>query len=204
MEIWLQCTPLCTSGHSNCCPRSMMQVSTKTCKNSFSALKSFWLRALRRMLSKGSSHLASLWSSSSSQKINGHFDDESMPRNTAFSFIDAQSRNNSMVCFRVNVCVGERVVECRDVYVIYDIICKHKCRAAKLMWSDAWFGGINARLNKRGLKVVILRGLVPIWETLENSFGEGKWGELEEALISLVGGKSLEVPEAGSSKVFRS
>lgn len=85
------------------------------------------------MLSKGSSHLASLWPSSSSEKINGHFDEESVPRNTAFSFIDAPSRNNSMVCFRVRVCVGGRVGGGRDVYVIYDIICKHKCSAAKLM-----------------------------------------------------------------------
>lgn len=27
----------------------------------------------------------------------------------------------------------------------------------------------------------------PIWEALENNFGEGKWGGLEEALLSLVG-----------------
>lgn len=42
---------------------SVMEVSTETCKNSFSTHESIWLRAPQSMLSEGPPHLASLWPS---------------------------------------------------------------------------------------------------------------------------------------------
>lgn len=42
--------PLCTPGHSNCSPHAAMEGSTQTCRNSFSALKSFSARSPKRCL----------------------------------------------------------------------------------------------------------------------------------------------------------